>query len=209
MFAAIRRFTIICIYITISPVICPAQSVTDTSTGKVQVITRTDSAHTRQALPDTIIQLPKKFEPNPKKAGLFSAIIPGLGQAYDRKYWKLPVIYAGAGAAYYFIKYNSDQYNIYRTAYYSRLENEQAGREPTDFFKDFYETDQLRSLKDEYKKWLDVTILITGLAYTAQIIDAVVYAHLKNFDVSRNISMRVSPVVQTNYAGLGLVVNFK
>src|SRR5207253_2604336 len=55
---------------------------------------------------DTVKVAKPKFQPNAKKAGLFSAIVPGLGQVYDRKYWKLPIIFAGAGASAYFINYN-------------------------------------------------------------------------------------------------------
>lgn len=148
----------------------------------------------------------KPFEPNPKKAGLYSAIIPGLGQVYDRKYWKVPVIYAGLGVGAYFIKFNSDKYRLYRKAYISRRDADPGNDELTELYAN---PDDLKQLQDEHKKYLDISVLLTGVAYMAQVIDAVVFAHLKNFDISRNISMQMKPTVLPNYVGLGLVVNFK
>jgi hypothetical protein len=147
-----------------------------------------------------------KFQPNAKKAGLFSAILPGLGQVYDHKYWKVPLIGAGVGTAVYFINYNSTRYHKFRKAYVSRIDNNPNNDELKELYPD---PQELKSLQDEYKKWLDLSILLTAVGYTAQVIDAIVYAHLKNFDISRDISMKITPVVNYNYAGLGLVFSIK
>jgi len=183
--------------------------VTDTTVKTTAV----DTAHTVTALKpvaDTVATARKlKFEPNPKKAGLYSAIVPGLGQIYDRKYWKLPIIYAGAGVAAYFIQFNSNNYHTYRKAYVSRLENELNGRPDNDKFVGQYSTDNLKQLQDDSKRYLDLTVLITGVGYLAQVVDAIVYAHLKNFDISTDISMKLSPVILPNGVGIGLVFNAK
>ena len=148
----------------------------------------------------------KVFEPNPKKAGLYSAIIPGLGQVYDRKYWKVPFIYAGLGVGGYFIKFNSDKYRLYRKAYISRRDSDPNNDELTELYTN---PDDLKQLQDEHRKYMDISIMLTGVFYTAQIIDAIVAAHLKNFDISRNISMQMKPTAGANYVGMGLVFTFK
>lgn len=188
----------------------------DTAVQATDTVVKTataDTAHTINALrpiTDTVVTTRKfKFEPNPKKAGLYSAIVPGLGQIYDRKYWKLPIIYAGLGVAVYFIQFNSNNYQTYRKAYVSRLENELNGRPDNDKFVGQYSTDNLKQLQDDSKRYLDLTVLITGVGYMAQVVDAIVYAHLKNFDISQDISMKVSPVILPNGVGIGLVFNTK
>lgn len=152
----------------------------------------------------TSIGLP--FQPNPKKAGMFSAILPGLGQAYNRQYWKLPIIYAGVGAAAYFIHFNNSQYQEYRKAYIARIDGDPSTTDP---YVGVFTTDALKQLQDGYKRYLDITVLVTGLGYMLQVMDAVVYAHLKNFDISPDLSLRVSPVVGPSYAGIGIVIGLK
>lgn len=180
-----------------------ASPVIAADTGSINVVAK-DSIIIRDTL--TRKQRRAAFEPNPKKAGLYSAILPGLGQVYDRKYWKLPLIYAAAATSAYFISFNSQNYRKYRKAYVSRQDANPNNDELTDLYTN---ANDLKQLQDEYKKYLDLTILISGVAYAAQVVDAIVFAHLKNFDISRNISMRMSPVVQYNYAGVGLVFTVK
>ncbi|RYZ49655.1 MAG: hypothetical protein EOP49_15815 [Sphingobacteriales bacterium] len=141
--------------------------------------------------------------PNPKKAGLYSAILPGMGQLYNRQYWKLPLVYGGAAASVYFIKFNSDQYQSYRRAYIAALE----GR--LHEYSGIYELGALKQLQDGYKRYLDMTVLFTAIGYTLQVIDAIVFSHLKNFDISRDISLRMQPVQAPAGPGLGLVMHFK
>lgn len=144
------------------------------------------------------------WQPNPKKAGLFSAILPGAGQLYNKQYWKIPVVYVGVGAAVYFIQFNTNKYQTYRKAYIASLEGK------THEFSGVYDQSALKQLQDGYKRYLDMTLLFTALGYTLQVIDAVVFAHLRNFDVSRDISLRLQPVVHPNGgAGIGLVMNLK
>ncbi len=175
--------------------VCTAQAIVDTTTGQ-----ETASA-------DKATEAGKKvrFQPNPKKAGLYSSIVPGLGQAYNREYWKVPVIYVGIGVAGYFFFHNLDNYQSYRKAYIGRVNNPY----PTDKYVGIYTNDQLQQLQNDYNKYLDLTVLFSTIGYALQVIDAITSAHLKNFDISRDISMRVLPVPTPNGAGLGLVVNFR
>lgn len=147
----------------------------------------------------------KLFQPDAKKSGMYSSILPGLGQAYNRQYWKLPVVYAVLGTAGYFIKFNLDKYNTFRRAYIYSIDGDPSTQSD---FEQYTSTD-LKTLQDSYRKNLDLTVLLTALGYTVQILDAVASAHLRNFDVSPDISMKLQPVVNPNYIGVGLVMNFK
>lgn len=154
-----------------------------------------------------------KFEPVAKKAGLFSAILPGTGQIYNRQYWKAPVIYGGAAVAVYFFNYNYDKYITYKKAYFGRLNNGgNSTAEETEEMKR-YTTADLKTLQDEYRKFLDMTVMLSAVGYAAQVIDAIVSAHLKNFDMSRDISFQFKPVFQPNIngpgAGIGIAMNFR
>ncbi len=146
------------------------------------------------------------FQPNPKKSALYSAILPGAGQLYNRQYWKVPVVYAGVAVAAYFLIDNSREYQRFRRGYIARINNANV----QDEFTDKYSGAQLQVLQNAYRKYLDMTILFTGLGYTLQVLDALTFAHLKNFDVSKNISMRMRPVAMpAGDPGFGLVMNFK
>lgn len=148
----------------------------------------------------------EKFQPKPKKSGLYSAVLPGMGQIYNRQYWKAPVIYTGMAVAGYFLAFNIDKYNTYRKAYIGRISND-----PTihDSFEGIYDTQSLKQLQDGYKRYVDISVLVTALGYIIQVMDAVTFAHLKNFDVSKDISMQVQPIALPGGVGLGLVMNFK
>ncbi len=138
---------------------------------------------------------------NPKKAGLYSLLLPGAGQLYNRQYWKIPIIYVGAGVAVYFYTNNQKNYQKYRSAYISRLDPTLPDKET------MYSEQELKILQDEYKRWLDMTSLFTAVGYTLQVLDAVVFAHLKDFDISKDISMRLQPVAAPQ-GGLGLGLAF-
>lgn len=147
------------------------------------------------------------FQPNPKKSALYSAIFPGAGQIYNRQYWKLPIIYIGTGVAIYFLIDNSREYQRYRSAYIARITNPNVQDE---FSNKGYRTEDLRTLQNAYRRYQDLTILFTGLGYTLQVLDALTFAHLKNFDVSQNISMQLKPLGMPNGdPGVGLVMNLK
>ncbi|MBL7681863.1 MAG: hypothetical protein JNK00_00775 [Flavipsychrobacter sp.] len=175
---------------------------TDSTFAVVDPIAKTDTTNTE------VKKLKKKFEPNPKKSGMYSAILPGSGQFYNRQYWKIPVIYAGVAATGYFLSFNISNYQKYRNAYYARIDND-PNTIDTDNDTKRYTTENLKTLKDEYRKWADMTVLLASLGYTIQVIDAIAAAHLKNFDISRDISLRFQPIAQPNYIGMGLAVNFK
>lgn len=153
----------------------------------LQLSAQTDTVKTATGKVDT--QAPvRRTEPkapsvhSPKRAALYSAALPGLGQAYNRKYWKIPVLYAGAAGIGYAISFTNRNYQEFRTAYRARLEGD------TTLLPLFTAAD-LKRRRDYWHRNRDLSIM-GGLAlYTIQIIDATVDAHLYKFDEKFNESL--------------------
>lgn len=128
-----------------------------------------------------------------KKAAIFSAVLPGLGQAYNRKYWKIPIIYAGFGAIGYLIYTNNDFYQVYKEAYIYVANDETY---PIDNpYVGKYTLSQLQQGMDYYRRNRDLSIIIAGLWYTLNILEAYVDAHFFTYDISEDLSMRMGPAV--------------
>lgn len=167
-----------------------------------------DSIHLYADTVKVNIVKPTPWEPKPKRAGLYSAIIPGTGQLYNRQYWKIPIVYGALGAGAYFINFNLQQYRKYRRAYLYRIDNDPSTFDNDEAIKQ-YSDENLQQLQNEYRKDLDVAVLLTALGYTLQIMDAVASSHLRNFDISRDISMQMKPMLVNGGIGFGLAMNFK
>ncbi|MFO8088109.1 MAG: DUF5683 domain-containing protein [Bacteroidales bacterium] len=127
---------------------------------------------------------------SPKIAARRSAMLPGLGQAYNKKYWKIPVIYAALGTSSWFIVKNNRQYKKYRDAYIARTDNDS-----TTVTSIRYTTENIRLRRNYYHRNLELSIIITAGIYLFNIVDASVDAHLFYFDVSDDLSMRIQPEV--------------
>jgi hypothetical protein len=144
------------------------------------------------------------------RAALMSAILPGSGQVYNKKYWKVPIIYGGGAVLAYFISFNNTEYNKYKDASIYRADSDST---TTDNYPNFTDED-LEVRKDYYRRNRDLCYIFAGLLYTLNILDAYVDSQLMDFDVSDNLSMKTggtfnylsdgSPVVS-----LQLVFNFK
>lgn len=161
------------------------------------------------ARPIDTLQKKAKWAPNPKKAGLYAALLPGMGQVYNRQYWKLPIVYAGLSVAGYFIVQNSKEYTTLRQAYVGRISANNTGTSATDEYVGVYSDEQLKQLQDDANRKLNMTIVYSSLAYAMQILDAVTSAHLRNFDISRDISMHVAPTPTPYGAGIGMALTFR
>jgi hypothetical protein len=122
-----------------------------------------------------------------RRATVMSAIIPGLGQAYNKKYWKVGIIYAGFGGLGYLFYINNFNYNQFREALILSQEPGQNG------FAHGYSTTQLSTLKAQYRKNRDFAAIGLAAIYLLNIVDANVDAHLKTFDVSDDLSISVDP----------------
>ncbi|MFV8226505.1 DUF5683 domain-containing protein [Christiangramia aquimixticola] len=152
----------------------------------------------------------KDYEPYnalaPAKAAFYSAVLPGLGQAYNGSYWKIPIAYGGLGTGVYFYLKNDEQYDRYRDAYKNRI----AGR--PDEFEGRITTAGLIRAQEIYQKNKEISILVTVGVYILNIIDANVDAHLRQFNVDEDLSVRPNMdfdalTGKTNY-GLSLNFNF-
>ena len=140
----------------------------------------------------------------PKRAGMYSAIVPGSGQVYAKKYWKVPIIYAGLISSAYYFKENHELYELYKNTFLDRVVNE----DRTDEFTDRYTNDDLLTLKDYYKRNREVSALLFTLTYILNIIDASVSAHLFDYDVTEDISLEFQPIymAKENANGLSLLI---
>jgi len=134
-----------------------------------------------------------------KKATLYSAIIPGLGQAYNKKYWKIPILYAGFGTLFYFIGKNGHEYRLFRDAY-NTVANGDSLNFPNNEYVVKYNANltQLEEGRNYYRRNLELNYILTGLLYILNLIDASVDANLYNFDVSDDISLRFEPMKNQN-----------
>ncbi|MDT0557208.1 DUF5683 domain-containing protein [Ichthyenterobacterium sp. W332] len=165
---------------------------------------------------DTIARGP--IDPlRPSKAAFFSAILPGLGQAYNKKYWKIPIVYAAIGTGVYFYINNNNQFKRYRSAFKSRL----AGFNTDEFWgvdidgnplaSPRVSNDGLQRAQEQFRKNKELSLLITIGLYALNIIDANVDAHLLQYNVDDNLAIR--PHYQynelENSSDVGLTLNFK
>ena len=142
----------------------------------------------------------------PSKAAFYSAIVPGLGQAFIGKGWKVPIVYAAIGASLYYYDVNNKEMNKYRTAYKRRLNG---------FFDDeFLETDipitteQLLLGMDFHKNYRDIAIILAAAAYMLNILDANVSAHLLQFNVNDDLSVAPNFIFDTEQTGIRVALKF-
>jgi len=129
-----------------------------------------------------------------KKATIMSMVLPGLGQAYNKKYWKIPVIYAGFGTLYYFVKKNGTEYRNFREAYNIVATNDSAHFDNSYVVRYQQNLNTLKDGRNFYRRNLEFTYILSGMLYLLNIIDASVDGNLYNFDVSDDLSLRFEPV---------------
>jgi len=130
-----------------------------------------------------------------RKATLYSTFLPGLGQAYNQQYWKIPIIYAGFGTLIYFIHYNGKNYNLYREGYIDFKSNGTKGTKWQDIVVSNSPEEELKFYKDYYRRWLELSVIGTAAWYALNIIDANVYGHLFHFDISKDLTLDLKPAV--------------
>ena len=147
-----------------------------------------------------------------RKATIYSAALPGLGQVYNRKAWKVPLVYAAIGGCLTAAIINNQEYVVTRAELELRQKN--TGLVFNEKYK-FYDNNQLLALSDELRKWRDNMYIFTGLSYVLNIVDANVDGHLFNFNVSDDLSLNIMPygsynvILQQPVSGISLKLNFK
>ncbi|PWE01052.1 DUF5683 domain-containing protein [Marinilabilia rubra] len=163
---------------------------------------------------------------SPHKATFYSAILPGLGQAYNKKYWKIPILYAGIGALGYAIHFNSTNYTKYKNAYRDFLIRDPGNKSyekviPVNLtvedvegqYADWFQQ-ALENKREYYRRYRDLSYIGMAAVYLLNMIDATVDAHFYNFDVSDDLSMNIRPAVlepdpfSGNKIGIQLSLNF-
>lgn len=137
---------------------------------------------------------------NPKKATIYSAVLPGLGQAYNKKYWKIPIVYAGIGTIYYIADMNGDSYRDYRDAFDYKAGLKTNVDKETIELANRYSSENLISIRDYYRRNMELSWIIMAIWYGVNIIDACVDAHFFEYDIGDDLTLKVEPMIQTNYA---------
>lgn len=146
---------------------------------------------------------PKIWVPNPVKATWLALVIPGGGQIYNRKYWKLPIFYGGFAGCAYALTWNGKMYKDYSQAYKDAVNGNWNSSSITDLLPPGYInnvstsqlTETLRKRKDTYRRYRDLSIFAFIGVYLLSVVDAYVDAELSNFDISPDLSMKVEPAV--------------
>lgn len=179
-----------------------------------------------QQLPVRVDSLPLKDSPvvanqkavdsvmkvhSPKKAALRSALVPGWGQIYNKKYWKLPLVYGALGITGGIFIYNLDNYKKLRFAYAAKVSGNQSQIDQIDPQLQRLDEAALRTYRDEFRSNVDYSVLFFIIFWGLNVVDAAVDAHLKSFDVSPDLSFKIK-MGHSNLAnthGLSLVLAFK
>lgn len=146
---------------------------------------------------------------NPRKAILYSAVLPGLGQVYNKKYWKLPIVYSGFFGLVYAVTFYNSKATLYRNDLFDLLNGETSApnRSPLGF-----QEPQLRSLIDRSERERDFFMILSGFFYLLQMVDAHVDAHLKEFELNPKLKVRIEPLMERSYytgTSTGIAIKFR
>jgi len=141
----------------------------------------------------------------PRKAGLYSAIVPGLGQAYNKKYWKMPIIYGGFIGFGFGIDFYQKRHKKFRSELFDILESGEFESASG------FDESQLRTIVDKARRERDFYLVLTGLWYLLNVADAHIDAHLKEFDLNEKLKLSLDPMIRHRnelQAGLSISLNF-
>ena len=159
------------------------------------------------------VKLPRDWstwKPNPQRALWLALVLPGAGQIYNRKYWKLPIFYGGFMGCIYALTWNNMMYKDYSQAYLDLMDTDPSTNSYNKFLHlgvEITEANENRfkqifkNRKDKYRRWRDMSIFVMIGVYALSVIDAYVDAELSEFDISKDLSLEVRPTVIPNYAG--------
>ena len=164
-----------------------------------------------------------EWEPEPRLAVWFSLLFPGGGQIYNRKFWKLPIIYGGYVGCIYALTWNQSTYSDYQNAYVDIMDDDPNTKSYEDFLPPRYEIDTdmeawlkdvFKQRKNKYRRYRDLSIFAFAGMYIVAAIDAYVDAELSHFDISPDLSLNIEPRLMMDHmgapiAGFSLAFNFK
>jgi hypothetical protein len=194
---------------SISKALAPMDSI-----AKVDMMTLETEKTTSVVVDSSRTKKPKRdwntWKPNPQRALWLALVLPGAGQIYNRKYWKLPIIYGGFMGCIYALTWNNMMYKDYSQAYLDIMDNDPGtasynkflhlGVEINDQNMERYKS-LFKSRKDKYRRWRDLSFFVMLGVYAISVIDAYVDAELSEFDISKDLSLKVSPAVIPNHSG--------
>lgn len=152
------------------------------------------------SLLDGVISFKSDQKPLPARASLYSALLPGLGQAYNGDYWKIPIFYGGLAVSGYCWAFNQKQYKRYKNMYIDAVA---AG----DDYNGSISLDNMIWYRDKFRRFRDYSIIATVLVYVLNIIDANVFAYFNDFDISDDITLNVAPGMIENIVPESTVTN--
>ena len=142
----------------------------------------------KEEVPDSL-----KMKHSPGLAALMSAVVPGAGQFYNKRYWKIPIIYGGFASLIYMYNFYGDSYQDYRQAYLYRTDNNPL---TIDRYECILREDNVEKGMEFNRKYRDFSVIIMALWYAINIVDASVDGNLYNYDVSDDLSLRIDPVIR-------------
>ena len=219
----IRRALVAILFLLVGLQGLSAQEKTDT-------LQLTDSLQQVEVAPvnlnvDSIVQaktpkVPKDWStwrPDPKRALWLALVIPGGGQIYNRKYWKLPIIYGGFMGCIYAMSWNNTMYKDYAQAYLDLVDNDPHTQSYNQFLhlgatiqtaadKKRYE-DLFKKRRDKYRRWRDLSFFVMLGVYALSVVDAYVDAELSVFDISKDLSLKVEPTIINNGSSRNILDN--
>jgi hypothetical protein len=193
----------------------------DTTSGKVQV---TDTTAAKVQVTGTTVQSPDSIDQkidsvlrthSPRTAAIRSAMVPGWGQAYNKKYWKIPIVYAALGTSVGVFVYNLRWYKRTRFAFTTLTNKDTLNygkiHPRLQAFVNSNDLTYLQYYRNEYRRDLDYSVIAFLVLWGLNVVDATVDAHLKTFDVSPDLTFRVKPGFSEmgNTHGLSLILAFK
>ncbi len=149
---------------------------------------------------------------SPRLAALYSAVVPGMGQFYNEKYWKIPIVYALGALAAFQIKTNHQNYMLFRNVYFNIIDGDDSNNSEINDFLLIFDADRAERRVEAYKRDRDYWIILSGLFYVLQIVDATVDAHLREFNINQDLSLKIKPSIQSSpYSNMhaGLSLNFR
>ena len=184
------------------------QEVDSTFIAPPLIVPEMDTIATSVVITDSVPAKKKRdwntWRPNPKRAMWLAIVLPGAGQIYNRKYWKLPIFYGGFVGCLYALSWNGQMYHDYYQAYVDLMDNDPNTQSYNDFLhlgttinesnKAHYQ-EIFRKRKDRYRKWRDLSVFALIGVYALSVIDAYVDASLSEFDISDDLSLRVAPTI--------------
>lgn len=193
---------------SLNPILAQQDTLRLLNSANKPLLSRNDSLQLRK----DSIKIAKKrdwatWRPNPKRAMWLALVLPGAGQIYNRKYWKLPIVYGGFVGCAYALRWNNQMYRDYSQAYLDLMDDDpntqsynqflHLGAQIDDSNKARYQK-LFKSRKDTYRRWRDLSVFCLIGVYALSVIDAYVDASLSEFDISKDLSLRVEPTIISN-----------